>query len=112
LTISSGRNRALKWCSVRMIKSRDLKIGMFWIDSHFEGLRPRILRVRPWMDRLDREGGGCRDLGGGDPFFLLLPMSLFAAADRFPREGFADAPRRSFVSVEVGCGLCCSAGCE
>jgi len=94
------------------MESRDLKIGMFWIDSHFEGLRPLIFRVRPWMDRLDGEGGGCRDLGGEDPFFLLLPLSLFAAADRFPREGLADAPRGSLMSVEVGCELCCSAGCE
>ena len=112
LTISSGRKRALKWCSVRIIKSRDLKMGIFWMDSHLEGLRPRILRVRPWMDRVDRGGGGCRGFGGGVPFFLLLPESLFAAAGRFPREVFAGAPRRSFVSVEVGCGLCCSGGCE
>ena len=94
------------------MKSRDLKRGMFWIDSHFEGLKPLIFSVRPWIDRLGGGGGGCRDLGEEDPLLLLLPLSLFAAADRFPREELAGAPRESLESSGVGCELCCGVGRE
>jgi len=55
-----------------MIKSRDGKMSRSWIDSHFSGVIPRMLRVRPWRGRV--EGGE------GDDwvfcFYLLLSAFL------------------------------------
>ena len=44
--ILSGRNYALKWCSVRRIKSKEVKMSRSWIEFHFLGVIPRMLKVR------------------------------------------------------------------
>ena len=48
-------------------------------------------------------GEGWRGGGVGDPFFLLLPLSLFAAGARLPSEGAL--ARLELVLVKEGCAL-------
>ena len=77
--ISSGRNCALNLCSVKMIKSRDGKMLRSWIDPHFSGVIPRMLKVRPWrgwVEGEERDDCFC--------FFLLLSALLNTRLGRLP----------------------------
>ena len=78
LTISSGWNSVLCWCSVKIMYSRDEKIDSPWIQNHFAGVIPRMWRVKPWSARTGGEGGS------GFCVFVLLPRWLSVGTGRFP----------------------------
>jgi len=52
-----------------MIKSRDGKMWRSWIDSHFSGVIPRMVKVRPWS-------GGVEGEEGDDWGFLFLFVTV------------------------------------